>query len=352
LGTLKDSPPHISNFPFNIDDFVSYLTTTLLLVIVIVIGNNDDYRIENVEAQVSNTSSISELIAQGNSLIELGKYEESIVWFDKALAIEPKNSEALYNKAVALSDLGKHEEAITYFDKVLDLDPNDTDALTYKGISLESLGNHAAAIIYFDKVLALEPNNVNTLSWKEYTLRNMGKNEDMVTNLAQQEYSTGNNTYLLTYSNTTYGIKLKYPAQWRVSESADVNSADDFKDIVKFYSPSVDETKNRFTILIYQDMRPVKYSSNNLINEILKRAINEKRMFPNFTIIESIPENTSYTLTYTDNLIGPERKVTEIGKVFDDRIFVIRYAAAPSNHSIYKNFLTELIDSFEVKDNR
>jgi tetratricopeptide (TPR) repeat protein len=45
----------------------------------------------------------------------------------------------LRGKGYALNNLGKYEEAIQYFDKALQIDPNDTDALRGKGYALDKL---------------------------------------------------------------------------------------------------------------------------------------------------------------------------------------------------------------------
>ena len=53
----------------------------------------------------------SKLIEEGIALIEQGKYEEALLYFDKSLALEPGNLSALYTKGSALSSLGRYEEA-------------------------------------------------------------------------------------------------------------------------------------------------------------------------------------------------------------------------------------------------
>lgn len=64
----------------------------------------------------SNTTSdeVTFLNNKGMSLNSLGKFNESITYFDKALAIDPKNIIALTQKANAFGGLGKYHEAITY----------------------------------------------------------------------------------------------------------------------------------------------------------------------------------------------------------------------------------------------
>jgi tetratricopeptide (TPR) repeat protein len=53
----------------------------------------------------------------------LGNYTGAIEFYDKALAIYPKNKYALSNKGWALAGLGNYKEAITFFDKALAIDP-------------------------------------------------------------------------------------------------------------------------------------------------------------------------------------------------------------------------------------
>ena len=52
-----------------------------------------------------------------------GKYEVSISYYDRALAVNVTYVPALYNKAVSLDKIGNHEEAQGLFDKAKQLDP-------------------------------------------------------------------------------------------------------------------------------------------------------------------------------------------------------------------------------------
>jgi Flp pilus assembly protein TadD len=53
------------------------------------------------------------------------------------LAVDPTDVKMLTNKGNALDNLGKHQEAIQYYDKALDLEPNDVIALEDKGSALD-----------------------------------------------------------------------------------------------------------------------------------------------------------------------------------------------------------------------
>ena len=65
--------------------------------------------------------------------------DESIAYFDKALAVDPDNTAALNNKGLALAKLGEYDESIAYFDKALAVDPNDAYSLNNKKSTLEEL---------------------------------------------------------------------------------------------------------------------------------------------------------------------------------------------------------------------
>ena len=78
---------------------------------------------------------------KGGTLYFLGKYDEAIKCYDKAIEIDPDNSVVWNNKGLALSSLGKYDEAIKCYDKVIEIDPNDADAWNNKGLALSSLGN-------------------------------------------------------------------------------------------------------------------------------------------------------------------------------------------------------------------
>jgi tetratricopeptide (TPR) repeat protein len=83
---------------------------------------------------VNKPASAIDLVKKGIALGHLGKYNEAISLYDKALVIKPNNTAALTNKGVALYHLGRYNEAISLYDKVSTIDPNNTAALTNKNM--------------------------------------------------------------------------------------------------------------------------------------------------------------------------------------------------------------------------
>jgi tetratricopeptide (TPR) repeat protein len=106
------------------------------------------------------------LYNKGLALLKLDNYTGAIKYYDKALAINPKNVNALTDKGLALDNLGNHTGAIKYYDKALAINPKNVNALTDKGLALDNLGNHTGAIKYYDKALAMgiDPHDVRALT--------------------------------------------------------------------------------------------------------------------------------------------------------------------------------------------
>lgn len=69
---------------------------------------------------------------KGCILTKLGKYQEAIESYDKALEINPNDFDAWNNKGHALKDSGRYQEAITSYDKALKINPDFEPALKAK----------------------------------------------------------------------------------------------------------------------------------------------------------------------------------------------------------------------------
>ena len=92
---------------------------------------------------------------KGVSLAHLSRHEESILCFDKALALDPCSANAWMNKGNSLSNLGRNEEAILCFDKALEFDPRNANAWFNKALAEDTLTKSQEAIHSYQQFLAL-----------------------------------------------------------------------------------------------------------------------------------------------------------------------------------------------------
>jgi serine/threonine protein kinase len=98
---------------------------------------------------------------KGQSLSSLGKDEQAIMCYDKALAIDPSNVVVLNNKGIALRNLGRFAEAIECLDIALAIDPENETFWNTKGTVLDSLRRYDEAIECYNKAAAINKKYAN-----------------------------------------------------------------------------------------------------------------------------------------------------------------------------------------------
>ena len=68
---------------------------------------------------------INELVLQGKSLLEEGKFDDALGFFEQALLLNQDNPDLWNYKGITLRSLGRYEEAMDCFNKSLQIDPRD-----------------------------------------------------------------------------------------------------------------------------------------------------------------------------------------------------------------------------------
>jgi tetratricopeptide (TPR) repeat protein len=121
---------------------------------------------------------VKALLKQGVALSNLGKDEEALKAFEKAIEINPTDPEAWYNKGVALGKLGKNEEALKAFEKAIEINPTDPEAWYNKGVTLSKLGKDEEALKAFEKAIEINPNYDKAWYNKGVALGKLGKDEE------------------------------------------------------------------------------------------------------------------------------------------------------------------------------
>jgi CheY-like chemotaxis protein len=79
-------------------------------------------------------------LEQANSLSVMGKFEDAILEYQKALKIRASNIQAWHNMGVILEKCGRDEKALKAFNKALEINPRSLEALRHKGDILHKLG--------------------------------------------------------------------------------------------------------------------------------------------------------------------------------------------------------------------
>jgi tetratricopeptide (TPR) repeat protein len=82
-------------------------------------------------------------------LNDLGRFHEALESLEKLTGLGPQDDAdpfPLVGRGYALMGLGRYEESVKYFDEALQMTPGMKDALIYKGMALYLAGNYDAAM--------------------------------------------------------------------------------------------------------------------------------------------------------------------------------------------------------------
>ena len=85
-----------------------------------------------------------------------------------------------FNKANVLHDLGKYEEALELFDKAISFNPNHFQAWTNKGLTLEKLGRFHEALDTYNHALEIRNSYLDALHGKARVLLALKKYKDAI----------------------------------------------------------------------------------------------------------------------------------------------------------------------------
>ncbi|MDB9512012.1 tetratricopeptide repeat protein, partial [Kamptonema animale CS-326] len=87
----------------------------------------------------------------------LGRFEEAIASYGKAIEFKPDYHGAWNNRGLALGNLGRFEEAIASWDKAIEFKPDFHEAWYNRGVALGNLGRNEEAIASWDKAIEFKP---------------------------------------------------------------------------------------------------------------------------------------------------------------------------------------------------
>jgi len=94
---------------------------------------------------------------RGNTLRELGRLDEALAAYDRALALKPDHASAWSNRGNVLRDLNRTEAALASLERALELRPDHAGIWTNHGNLLKDLGRPDEALASQDRAVALDP---------------------------------------------------------------------------------------------------------------------------------------------------------------------------------------------------
>lgn len=124
----------------------------------------------------------------GAIMASLGRHDEAIRLYDKAIELAPDFFEAYNNRGIALNDHGRSEEALQSFDMAIRLHADNLEAYLNRSIALRRLRRLDEALASADRSVKLGPKCAEAYNARGNTLLDLGRVDDA---LAEFDMATG-----------------------------------------------------------------------------------------------------------------------------------------------------------------
>jgi len=116
----------------------------------------------------------------GLEMASQGKFQQALVYYRKALQINPQLAEAHHNMSVTLSSLGRYDEAISHCREAIRLKPDYFKAYNTLGIALSYQQKYDEALDCFNKSLRIKPDYAEGYNNLGALLQLQGKTDQAV----------------------------------------------------------------------------------------------------------------------------------------------------------------------------
>jgi serine/threonine-protein kinase len=154
---------------------------------------------------------------------------------------------------------------------------------------------------------------------------------------------------LLTYQNSTAGIKLQYPSNWVKQENG--TRQDTQTDLVTFTPPtinsnaSLDITVDDITDSVGTTL--AQYASDEIGSLKQQFASNDFKLIESKSsiILAGLP---AYRMVYTSVDQNTTTKDMEIGAIKGSKVYLLTYEAGPNEYDKYLPIALKMIDSFKL----
>ncbi|WP_161491954.1 tetratricopeptide repeat protein [Bradyrhizobium centrolobii] len=151
----------------------------LLGVVKLIQGRFAEAEVHLKAAVALNGSSDEALSNYGYALKSLKRPQEALIYFTRALAVNPRNPLSYHNRGSILAEFARsYSEAIDQFDKATFYNPNFADAYASKGNCLEKLGRFDDALVAYDKALSIKPDLENAWLGRGNAFRNLKRYDE------------------------------------------------------------------------------------------------------------------------------------------------------------------------------
>ncbi len=134
-----------------------------------------------------NLQIVDAYLLRGRAHVAMGRAEEALPDFTKAIQRAPNNVAAYMDRGLAYFDVGLYNQALNDAGKIIELDNQSADGYALHGMALRETGNLEAAMDDFNRAVELEPNLANRLQ-RGLLLQKLGRHEEAIEDFNEAIY--------------------------------------------------------------------------------------------------------------------------------------------------------------------
>ena len=127
------------------------------------------------QARVIEPAHIGSWRDRGNALQQVKRFDEAVLSYDRAVALNPRDVEAFNNRGNALQGLKRFDEALASYDRALALNPHQAETFYNRGITLHALRRLDEAVASYTRAVALKPDFAEAFSNRGYVLLELNR---------------------------------------------------------------------------------------------------------------------------------------------------------------------------------
>ena len=146
-----------------------------IIIFIISCTNMNDKRSDKMN--FNNKEEIIELYEKADSLYRESNYELAAIYFTKVLEKDSVNADAYFKRAYSYAQTLKYNDSTKDYLKAIELNYRKSDALFNLGCNLSAQTNFEQALLYFQRALELEPHNREIKAHVQICLKNLNNKE-------------------------------------------------------------------------------------------------------------------------------------------------------------------------------
>ena len=143
----------------------------------------------------------------------MGRTEEALTQYQKALQLNPDRADAYYNLGLLFEGMGRTDEALAHYQKALERDANHAKAHNNLGVLLKSMRRTDEALAHYLKASQIDPNFGDVEHNLGSLLEDMGRNDEALVHYQKALELTAN------HAETHYNLGLLLAKMGRIDEA-------------------------------------------------------------------------------------------------------------------------------------